>query len=212
MSGTRYHKVFDPAGAGFFSPGGLFTYGNDYRDDGMGAAQPTAHEASLLMGATMAVSMIGIFIGIFFLFINIDIAVRIAAALHVGVVGIISFFRHSVYFQSDQIRMGWRQDHPEFQLEVGYANLAVGVWALVAATLDWGALACGMVLAIYATYLLCALFLHLFEVHAWEDLHIPAHRMRAIRSVISTGFFVLVLFGFGVVAFARAGVLPFVHL
>jgi len=27
----------------------------------MGAAQPTAHEASLLMGATMAVSMIGMF-------------------------------------------------------------------------------------------------------------------------------------------------------
>ncbi len=178
----------------------------------MGAAPPTAHEASVLMGATMAVSMIGIFIGIFYLFISTDIAIRIAAVVLVGFVGIISFFRHSVYYHSDQIRLGWRQDHPEFQIEVGYANLAFGIWALVAAALDWGALACGMMLALYATYLLCALFLHLSEVHAWEELHIPAHRSRVIRSVVSTGFFVLVLFGFGLVAFARAGVVPFLHL
>ncbi|MDO9550347.1 MAG: hypothetical protein Q7J03_05180 [Methanoregula sp.] len=175
------------------------------------AAATTAHEASLLMGATMAVSMIGIFIGIFFLFINIDLSIRIAAAVLVGVVGIISFVRHSVYYKSDQIRMGWRQDHPEFQLEVGYANLALGIWGLVAAVLNW-TLVCGVVLAIYATYLLCALLLHLFEARAWEDLHIPAHRSRAVRSVFSTGFFVLALFVFAAVAFGRAGVLPFLPL
>jgi len=156
----------------------------------------------------MAVSMIGIFIGIFFLFANPDMAVRIGAAVLVGVVGIISFIRHSVYYQSDQIRMGWRQEHPEFQLEVGYANLALGIWALVAAFFSWG-LVCGVMLAAYATYLFCALLLHLSEAHCWEDLHIPEHRIRAIRSVVSTGFFVLVLIGFAMVAFARAGVLPF---
>ncbi|MCK9580341.1 MAG: hypothetical protein M0Q92_07800 [Methanoregula sp.] len=99
----------------------------------METAQPTAHEASLLMRATMAITMIGIFIGIFFIFINIDLAIRTAAAFLVGVVGVISFIRHSVYYESDQVRMGWRQDHPEFQLEVGYANLTLGIWALVAA-------------------------------------------------------------------------------
>jgi len=178
----------------------------------MGAAPPTAHEASLLMGATMGVSMIGIFIGIFFLFTNIDIAVRIAAAILVGVVGVISFVRHSVCYESDQCRMGWRQDHPEFQLEVGYANLAIGIWALVAAVFNWGLVVYGVVLAIYATYLFCALLLHLSEAHAGEDLHIPAHRSRAMRSVVSTGLFVFVLAGFAFIAFARAGVLPFVQL
>ena len=177
----------------------------------MGAAQPTAHEASLLMGATMAASMIGIFIGIFFLFVNTDLAVRVAAAVLVGVVGVLSFVRHSVYYASDQIRMGWRQDHPEFQLEVGYANLAIGIWALVAATLSWG-LVCGVMLATYATYLLCALLLHLSQARAREELHDPALRKRAIRSVISTGFFVLALFGFGILALARAGVLAFMQL
>jgi len=177
----------------------------------MGAAQPTAHEASLLMGATMAASMVGIFLGIFFLFINTDITVRIAAAALVGVVGVLSFLRHSVYYESDQVRMGWRQDHPEFQLEVGYANLAIGIWALIAAALSWG-LVCGVMLATYATYLLCALLLHLSQARAPEGLHDPALRERAIRSVISTGFFVLALFGFAVVARARAGVLPFMQL
>jgi hypothetical protein len=177
----------------------------------MGAAQPTAKEASLLMGATMAVSMIGIFLGIFFLFVNTDLTVRITAATLVGVVGFLSFLRHSVYYASDQVRMGWRQDRPEFQLEVGYANLAIGIWALVAATLSWG-LVCGVMLAIYMTYLLCALLLHLSQARAREDLHDPAFRARAIRSVISTGFFVLVLFGFAIVALARAGVLPFMQL
>lgn len=176
----------------------------------MGAAQPTAHEASLLMGATMAISMIGIFLGIFFLFINTDLTVRIAAATLVGVVGVLSFLRHSVYYESDQVRMGWRQDHKEFQLEVGYANLAIGIWAFVAAALAWGHV-CGVMLATYATYLLCALLLHFSQARAQEDLHDPALRERAIRSVISTGFFVLALFGFSIVALARAGVLPFMQ-
>jgi hypothetical protein len=116
-----------------------------------------------------------------------------------------------VYYLSDQERMGWRQEHPEFQLEVGYANLALGIWALVAAVLGW-ILVCGALLASYGTYLLCALLLHLSEAHAWEELHIPAHRSRAIRSVVSTGFFVVVLAGFAFIAFARAGVVPFVQL
>jgi hypothetical protein len=176
----------------------------------MSESQPTAHEASMLMGTTMAVSMIGIFIGIFFLFINTDLAIRVAAAVLVGVVGMVSFIRHSVYYLSDQARIGWRQDHPEFQLEVGYANLALGVWALVAATLGW-VLVCAVLLASYGTYLLCTLFLHLHEARAGKELQIPGHRSRIIRSVISTGFFVLVLFGFAIAAFARAGVLPFLY-
>jgi hypothetical protein len=126
-------------------------------------------------------------------------------------VGIISFVRHSVYFESDQILMGWRQEHKVFQLEMGYANLAIGIWALVAAVFNWG-LVCGVVLAIYTTDLLCTLLLHLFEAYAGEDLHIPVHRSRVIRSVISTGFFVFVLAGFALIAFARAGMLPFVQL
>jgi hypothetical protein len=172
----------------------------------------TAREATLLFSATIAISMVGIFVGIFFFFINSDLAVRIAAALLAGVVSIISFFRHSVYFRSDQARMGWHQDHPEFQLEAGYANLAIGIWALVAAVFNWGALACGLVLAIYGTYLLCTLFLHAAEAFGRKERTIPTDRERAVRSVYFTLFFVLFLFGFALIGFARAGFVPFVHL
>jgi hypothetical protein len=173
-------------------------------------AQPTAREASLLMGATMAASMAGIFLGIFFLFISTDTAARVAAAVLVGVVGFLSFLRHSIYFVSDQIRMGWRQDRPEFQLEVGYANLAVGIWAIIAAASGW-VLVCGILLATYGTYLLCALLLHVSQAFARQDQGSPELRARAVRSSISTGFFVLALYGFAVLALAREGVLPFLH-
>ena len=173
----------------------------------METAQPTAREASLLMKATILTSMIGIFIAIFLLFINIDIAIRIATVILVGVVGIISFIRHSVYFESDQVRMGWRQDHPEFQLEVGYANLTLGIWAVVAAAAGW-ILVCAAILAAYGTYLLCALLLHLSQLRAQDNRQDPALRSRVIKSVFSTGFFVLALFAFALIAFARAGVLP----
>ena len=177
----------------------------------MGTAQPTAREASLLMGAAMAVTIIGIFLGIFLIFLNIDLAIRAAAALLVGIVGLISYLRHSVYYESDQVRMGWHQDHPEFQLEVGYANLTLGIWALVAAAAGW-VLVCAVMLASYGSYLLCALLLHLSKARAQDGQHDPALRSRAVKSAASTGFFVLVLFVFALIAFARAGVLPFVQL
>jgi hypothetical protein len=177
----------------------------------MGTAQPTAYEASLLMGATIAASMIGIFIGIFFLFADPDIAVRVAAAMLVGAEGLISFIRYAVYYRSDQIRMGWQQEHPEFRLEVGYANLALGIWALAAAVFNWG-LVCGVMLAAYATYLLCALLLHLSGILNRENMQVPEHRRRALRSIASTGIFVLALAGFAILAFARAGVLLPGHL
>lgn len=159
----------------------------------------------------MASSIIGIFLGIFFLPLNIDTSVRIAAAILVGVVGVISFVRHSIFSASDQVRMGWRQDHKEFQVEVGFANLAIGIWALVAAALGWGVV-CGVMLMTYGTYLLCAFLLHVHQAGIPGELHDPALRSRAFRSSISTGFFVLALFAFGILGLARAGVLPFLSM
>ena len=75
------------------------------------------------------------------------------ALLSVGVVGILSMVRHSVFHRSDAIRMGWNQgSRNNFQIEVGFANLAIGLPAILAVTLDWGiAVEAGFVLA-YALY------------------------------------------------------------
>jgi hypothetical protein len=160
--------------------------------------------ASFLFGATLVAIVIGIFVTIYYLFADPSFAYRISTAILVGVVGFISFLRHSVFYRSDQARMGWRQDRPEFQLEVGYANLAIGIAAFLAAGLNWGPLACGMMLLIYGIYLLCALLLHVYEAVYVKDI-----RARATKSVINTGIFVIVLFIFAWLALSGAHVTPF---
>ena len=160
--------------------------------------------ASVLFAATFVATIIGIFVTIYFLFINPDLAYRVAAATLVGIVGLLSFLRHSVFYRSDQARMGWVQDRPEFQLEVGYANLAIGLIALLAAGLNWAPLACGLSLLTYGTYLLCALLLH-----AYEAMYVVEIRARATKSVINTAFFVTALYIFGYLALAASHTAPF---
>jgi len=155
--------------------------------------------AGILFKTTIILSMAGIAISIFFYFVDDELAFRTAAAILVGLVGIISFIRHSVYFRSDQARMGWHQEHPEFQLEVGYANLAIGIVALLAAGLNWGSLAYGMTLLTYGLYLLCALLLH-----GYEAFHVTQLRKRAMKSVMNTGIFVVFLFIFAFFAISHS--------
>ena len=160
--------------------------------------------ASVLFAATIVTTIIGIFVTIYLLLSDPDLAYRVAAAVLVGVVGILSFLRHSVFYRSDQARMGWTQDRPEFQLEVGYANLAIGLIALMAAGLNWGPLACAISLLTYGTYLLCALLLHLYEA-----VYVVEIRGRATKSVINTAFFVAALYIFGFLALAGSHTAPF---
>jgi hypothetical protein len=160
--------------------------------------------ASVLFAATIVATIAGIFATIYFMFTDPGFAYRVAAAVLVGVVGILSFLRHSVFYRSDQARMGWIQDRPEFQLEVGYANLAIGLIALLAAGLNWGTLACAVSLLTYGTYLLCALLLHLYEA-----VYVVEIRGRATKSVINTAFFVAALYIFGFLALAASHTAPF---
>jgi hypothetical protein len=162
------------------------------------APSATAGPASLLFIISLIISMIGIFAGIFFLFTDPGTAIVVVTLLLVGGVGILSFLRHSIYYRSDQARMGWSQEHPEFQIEVGFANLAIGLAALIAIVLNMGPLAYGMTLLIYALYLLCTLVLH-----AWEALYSREMRKRAIQSTFNTGLFTLFLLLFAVMAFMQ---------
>jgi len=155
--------------------------------------------ASHLFKATMIVTFFGIFISVYFLFTDDVLAYRIAAAVLVGIVGIISFVRHSIFYRSDQARMGWRQEHPEFQLEVGYANLAIGITALLAALLNLGSRACGITLLVYGIYLFCTLMLHVHEMLSAKE-----HRERRMKSVINTGVFVFVLLIFAFLALSSS--------
>ena len=61
--------------------------------------------------------------------------------------------RHSVFHRSDAIRMEW--DHGQrnnFQIEVGFANLAIGLPAVLAVALDFNAVVQASFVLVYALY------------------------------------------------------------
>jgi hypothetical protein len=84
-------------------------------------------------------------IGMFFAFLSLSqqgTGLPLAALLAVGVTGILSFVRHAVFNRADAIHGGWDYGVTnKFQIEVGLANLAWGVFAILAVVLNWGTLA-----------------------------------------------------------------------
>ena len=68
--------------------------------------------------------------------VNITAATNTVTLWVVGIVGVISFLRHAVFHRSDAKRMGWDYGkRNDFQLEVGFANLAWG--PLIAWAQNW---------------------------------------------------------------------------
>ena len=60
--------------------------------------------------------------------------------------------------------MGWDLGkRNDFQLEVGFANLAWGLVAVIASFLGWGTTALGSLVLVFGIYMLQAAVLHLFE-------------------------------------------------
>jgi len=153
--------------------------------------------ASRLFAASILATMAGIFLGISLLFVDAGLAVRVAVFLLVGVVGVLSWLRHTVYYRSDQARMGWTQERPQFQMEVGYANLAIGVVALVVAVFSSDMLAYVLSFFTYGLYLCGALAIHVGEYRADRS-------SRRRKSILNTTFFVIVLFFFGLFALLSA--------
>ena len=85
-------------------------------------------------------------------------ALAIVTPTAVGLVGLLAFVRHFVFHESDAKRLGWESTGAEFQYEVGFANLAVGLAGIYAANQDasqaWiaAALAGGVFLALAGAY------------------------------------------------------------
>ena len=94
--------------------------------------------AGFIMALTYAVGAGGIGIAFSTIF-DPDPDLRWAVLLAVGLAGILSFVRHSLLHRADAARMGWDMGTTNpFQIEVGLANLAWGVFAIIAVVLSWG--------------------------------------------------------------------------
>lgn len=106
-----------------------------------------------LMIATYITGSFGYFMGFYRQSTSQAEAIAWVAGLSVGVVGIISMVRHSIFNRSDAIRSGWDQGvRNNFQIEVGFANLAIGVTAIASIIWNWGQIAQSAIILIYAIY------------------------------------------------------------
>ena len=95
---------------------------------------------------------------------DVDAATQWISAWAVGGVGLLSFIRHAVFHKSDAARMGWDYgQRNDFQLEVGFANLAWGVAAIVGFIQGWDTQTLGALVLVVGIYMLQAAILHFLE-------------------------------------------------
>jgi hypothetical protein len=102
----------------------------------------------------------GLYIGLSQLHSNLTDAVAIASLSAVGIVGVLSFVSHVLLHKQDAKRIGFETNTVSFQFEVGFANLALGVTAIISYFAHWGIQANTALILAYAIYLFQAGVLH----------------------------------------------------
>jgi hypothetical protein len=119
----------------------------------------------------------------------------ISAILAVAVPGLLSFLRHSVYHRSDAIRGGWDYgQRNNFQIEVGLANLAWGLFALLAVVLDWG------MAAIASSFLISGLYFVAVTVFIIVARDVGSRRIGPLIGIGAWGIVMVVLGVLGMAA------------
>ena len=147
--------------------------------------------------AGMAAATVGIFFGFLYLSADPAKALAIVTATGVGVVGVLAFVRHVVFHRSDAARLGWQAERPDWQFEVGFANLAFGLLGCAVAFRSPSYPAFFVVLLGYSAYLAQAAVLHLYR-YLTDGERSPA---RLWRSVVATALFAVMLAIFAARAF-----------
>ena len=108
----------------------------------------------------MMMGSIGIFLGFYYLTSNPDLSLGLVTLTTVGIVGILGFVRHVIFYKSDAKRLGWETDRPDWMFEVGFANLAFGLMGVLSVVGNQVPHTQAFVLLGYAAYLLQAAALH----------------------------------------------------
>jgi hypothetical protein len=114
--------------------------------------------------ARIAISGVGIFLAFYRAFSDppdstgaIDLVVLLVAAP----LGLLGFISHVLFHESDARRLTGQQVDPLFQYEVGYANLALCLVALLVTLGNWHVAAKVAVTLVFGLYLVMAGLLHL---------------------------------------------------
>lgn len=143
---------------------------------------------------SMLIGTIGIFFGFFYLGNSPDKSLSIMVLSTVGIVGVLAFVRHVIFHKSDAKRLGWETERPDWMFEVGFANLAFGLAALLAVGLKNAFTAQAIILLGYALYLFQAACLHGYRYFTDKEKS-PARLWRSFLSTLlyagMMGFFAL---------------------
>lgn len=159
--------------------------------------------STFLMIFTYVVGGAGIALGIYFLSSeNVERGLHYALPLAVGAVGLLAMIRHSAFHVSDAARTGVVSE-PFYMIELGLANGAIGIIALLAFFLDWGVAAEAAVTLTFALYLAMAFFIFLSRARA-SGLD-GGKIMAMLMWLLQVGF----MFYFAIGALVSAGVSPF---
>jgi hypothetical protein len=113
-------------------------------------------------------------------------AVALASLTAVGIVGIMSFVSHVLLHEQDAKQIGFKANTVSFQFEVGFANLAFGVVALISYFAHWGLRANTVLLLSYALYLFQSAILHAYTARTGKKAR-KANLIRAGLTFIFSG-------------------------
>ncbi len=127
-------------------------------------------------------------------------ALAVVTPTAVGLVGLLAFVRHFLFHESDAKCLGWESNRPEFQYEVGFANLAFALVAFLAYFGRWAVAAQVAVVLGYGLYLLQAALLQ-----TWQSVHGEGRLRRLIQSALPALVFSLLMIYLAVEAMIQAG-------
>ena len=150
--------------------------------------------SAFLSVVSMLAGTVGIFFGFYYLGEQPLLALKLVTLSTVGVVGVLAFIRHFVFYRSDMKRLGWETDRPDWMFEVGFANLGFGAMGLISTLTDLGKPAMTAALAGYAIYLFQASMLHGYRYFT-DAKKSPARLWRSCLATllyaVMMGYFVL---------------------
>lgn len=144
-----------------------------------GPAARQAQASATLMGVTYAVAGLGFFLG----GLLGDPALAWVCTLSVAVPTLAGFVRHVLLWRGDAARLGFETRDPSWMWEVGAANLALAVAALLAGLLPWGVHAQVVSIVAMAVYMAGATVVHALDRrrrgeaytrNGWVSIGLPA--------------------------------------
>ena len=127
-------------------------------------------------------------------------ALAVVTPTAVGLVGLLAFIRHFLSHETDAKRLGWESIRPEFQYEVGFANLAFALVAFLAYFGGWAVAAQVAVVLGYGLYLMQSALLH-----TWQSVRGEGSLRRLFQSALPALAFSLLMIYLAVEAMIQEG-------